>query len=583
MHVTAWDYTRDRAVTGVGLTRIATLIEAARAEAARDGSAILLFDNGDGLQGTALDEPDNPDAVHPLMMAFEHLGYDAIGLGNHDFDAGLAPLDRALRAAPCPVLCSNLIRQRAGVLPSVAVSAVLTRDLAGATVRIGVVSALPPQTVDWNAEVLTGQVAFSDIVPAVRAEVAKLRAGACDLVVVLAHSGIGSATEEARQENAVLPLAALDGVDAVFGGHTHLPQTRHLASPAALPGYAGAQLAQIDLWLDRIGDRWRVSRSEPTLRPVAERRPDGSLAALTGVSPELSRLLSPSHEAARARMNRRVARTALPLHSYFSMVRPDRYLHLIAEAQRAAVVDALGGALPVLSAVAPGKCGGRAGPDHYTDVPAGPVLERHIQDLAVFPDRLRAVAMSGAQVLDWLDMAASVFCEVHGGQEQGGAGDAPLLNPAWPPHGFDVLFGLRYAIDLTRPARYRLNGTRTDAPLRRVRDVTCGGTPVQPEDEFIVLLNAYRANGGGHVAALSGARQVDLPPVLLRDAVRDALVRPSAPVYATDPWRFCPLSGTRVVLQTGPDARAHLADLSQFCPREAGLDEQGFLRLSLAL
>ena len=62
----------------------------------------LLMDNGDGLQGTPLGEvaAEKQDQPHPLMQAFAHLRYDAIGLGNHDFNFGLETLDNVLAQAP---------------------------------------------------------------------------------------------------------------------------------------------------------------------------------------------------------------------------------------------------------------------------------------------------------------------------------------------------------------------------------------------------------------------------------------------------------------------------------------------------
>ncbi|MCX8955691.1 bifunctional metallophosphatase/5'-nucleotidase, partial [Ruegeria sp. NA] len=67
--------------------------------------------------------------------------------------------------------------------------------------------------------------------------------------------------------------------------------------------------------------------------------------------------------------------------------------------------------------VSPAKCGGRSGPRHYTEVPAGELCLRHVADLHVFPNELRAIRISGAHLLDWLEMTASVFNQLKPGSE----------------------------------------------------------------------------------------------------------------------------------------------------------------------
>ncbi|MEY8842649.1 bifunctional metallophosphatase/5'-nucleotidase, partial [Cribrihabitans sp. XS_ASV171] len=107
MHLVSHDYYADQPDPGVGLARTAGLIRWARRES--EDALCLLVDNGDSLQGTPLGAlAAEADAPHPLMAAFDALGYDAIGLGNHDFNFGLDRLDRMLVQAPCPVLCANL-------------------------------------------------------------------------------------------------------------------------------------------------------------------------------------------------------------------------------------------------------------------------------------------------------------------------------------------------------------------------------------------------------------------------------------------------------------------------------------------
>jgi len=592
MHLTGLDFGTGRRAPSGGLTRVATLIAQARAEAARAGALVLLFDNGDGMQGTPMGDlaADPVAGPHPLMRAFGHLGYDAIGLGNHDFDFGLAALDRALAEAPCPVLCANVREEDAAPPAPLRRHAVLDRlTPGGETLRVGVFAVLPPQTGDWNKHILDGRIRFDDMVGAAAREADMLRAAGCDLVIALAHTGPERTGTPAKPcaENALHSIASLPAVDVALGGHSHEARAWDgPCAPGVQPGYAGSHLGVVDLDLARdAAGRWRVAEAAAALRPVSGRAPDGTVTPLAAEDPALSRLLAPAQTAAEAALAEPIGHSAQPLHSYFSFFAPDRALTLVAAAQAVALRPLLAGTdaegLPLLSAAAPGKTGGRGGPAHYTDVPAGRLALRHLSDLYPFPNALSAVVLEGAQILDWLEHAAGLFRQVVPDQR-----GAPLTDPTMAGHGFDVLHGLAYAIDLSVPPRFGPDGTRRPDGGRRIRSAAWKGRPLAAGQRFVVALNSYRAAGGGEVAALRGARALALPPLRIGDALRRYIAGdlPRDPLEeAPPPWRLAPVPGAEAIALTGPGARAHLAELAGRGIREAGLDLDGFLRLRLPL
>lgn len=608
MHLTGFDYNLDRPDPFVGLTRVATLIRQARAEAAAMGAGVLLFDNGDALQGTALADLaiGRARGRHPLMGALAELGYDAIGLGNHDFDFGLDRLRDVLAQAPCPVIGSNVAAAEPGVLGSIKPHAVLERTLPTATgVRVGVISLLPPQTMQWNAHWLVGRMTVGDMLQAARSAVAELRRQGADLVVALAHGGLGGEEPRAGMENPVIPLAAVEGVDAIVAGHTHLvfPGPRHPGVPevsgpvdhgagtvhgvpVVMAGSSGSHLGVIDLELERSGSaRWTVTCARSELRPVARRTPKGATESATEEDPRLLRLLRRDHEATRARLSRPVGRVGRPLHSYFSFVAEDRATALVAAAQAAALrphlADSPAHGLPVLSAAAPARSGGRAGPFAYTDIPAGDVSLRHVIALCPHENTLCAVILTGAQIRDWLEHAAGLFNRVR----PGGQGQA-LIDPSFPGHDFDILHGLDWIVDPSRPRRFGDDGRLLDCDGGRIRALRHAGRPVQPDERFVVALNSYRAAGGGHVAALAGAKELPLPRITIRDAVADYISGRQArdALEDTGPaWRFAAMPGTTVTVPTGPGAAAHLHELEGTGIRVQGQDADGFLRLVVPL
>ncbi len=607
MHLLGYDYRTDRPDPGGSLARIATLVRQARQEAAARGGTVLLFDNGDMLQGTPAAEVAvrGRFSPHPMIAAFGLMGYDAIGLGNHDFDFGLPALERAIAAARFPVICSNLRVLGGAGLAGIRPCAVLQRNLHPSgghrpVLNVGILSVLPPQTLEWNGDALRGRVVIEDMLPTVRNGVARLRRRGADLVVVLAHSGIAMAGGGADSENVVVPLAAMEGVDVVIGGHSHLSlpgrdhgEVSHVDAatgkihgcPVVMPAPYGRHLGVIDLELAAGGNgRWRPVSSIVELRPAFRPERAGRTRPLVAEDAGIRMLAQALHDRTRATLAAPVGRVSDSLHSYFGLFAPDRCLSVIAAAQVAALRPHLeragAGGLPVLSAVAPLRSGGRAGPGNYTDISPGPVLRRHVADLCPFPNTLRAVVLDGEGLRAWLEQSARQFRVIRPGQHR-----AELVDPRVPAHDFDVIHGLSYEIDLSQPPCPGM-AAGAGATGGRVVNLLYGGRPLRAGDRFIVVLNSYRADGGGRFSALQHAEPIPVPPVAMAEAVTAYLASSAArneAIRARRTWRFVPQPGSSVLVRTGPGARGHLHELAGMNVQEDGLDTDGFLRLVLHL
>jgi 2',3'-cyclic-nucleotide 2'-phosphodiesterase / 3'-nucleotidase len=461
-------------------------------------------------------------------------------------------------------------------------------------VRVGVIGFAPPQTALWDRQSLGEDVATHDILEAARAEVPRLRAAGADLVVALCHSGLGPEAAEPLMENAVVPLCALPGIDAVVAGHTHVtfpgrgtasaavdPATGTVhGKPVVQPGFFGSHVGVIDLRLRRdAAGRWEVARHDVRAERVA-RRGEGIVASAP-IDNEVAAIAAPSHQRLIEVARRPVGRTEVALQSYFSLVAPDATLDVVADAQRAYAACLLEGtpeaALPLLTAVTPFKTGGRSGPRHYIDVRPGPLALRQAAELYIHPNTFCVVEASGADLLDWLERSASLFCRLRPGEA-----DQPLLDPGFPSYCFDVLEGLSYAIDPTAPARTDADGAVLDARASRVRDLRHDGRPVRPEDRFAVATNSYRTGAGGGFAAAARARPIAQSPRATRDIVLEHVRRgPLAPQPRAG-WRFASLPGTSAWFDTGPGALRHPEEPVGRRVRAVGPAPEGFWRYSLA-
>ncbi|MEE2811019.1 MAG: 5'-nucleotidase C-terminal domain-containing protein [Pseudomonadota bacterium] len=596
-HLLSYNYYTDQEHPGIGLSRTASLIGAARKEVAESGAITLLVDNGDWLQGSPLAETDaaDPDATPASIRAFEVLGYDAVGLGNHEFNFGLPVLARALSALPCPAVCSNITPLADAHALPVHKTLMLRRRVPCAPadapdVKIGLLSVLPPQTMLWDADHLEGRLRVDDILSSARAAIADLRKAGADVVIALAHTGLGQTDQVAGMENALRPLSHLPGLDAAVSGHTHLllpapdGEDAGLGVPVVMPGSSGSHLGVIDLDLIRTPQGWRVTQGDCTLRPVAHQTRDG-LVPVVPEAPELVNALSDIHQRTRADMATKVGTLAKPHHSYFTYFGEDRALALTAAAQAAAVRPTLAKSefadLPLLSAVAPAKFGGRAGPLNYTDVPAGEISRRHVADIYIYPNELRCIIVDAQQLRDWLDMSAGLF-----NQLEPNAPDRLLANPARAGHNFDVIFGLEYEIDPTAPARFDADGRLLNDAASRIRNLRWQGHPLQPDQRFAVAFNSYRSSGGGNFRMLDQAQALSLPPQMIRDTVGAYVTSTLAadPLAAAPyPWRIRPNLGVEAIAVTGPGVHSHLHELPDDVAQSATELDTGFVALKLQL
>lgn len=601
-HIRAHDYYADRALQRTGLALAATLIERLRSEVPNG----LLVDNGDFLQGNPIGDCAVEAAgvtggrTHPMISAMNALGYDAAALGNHEFNYGVAFLLTALEAATFPVVCANVATAQGGSAAAdttlVPPFALLTRTVVcenGALhpLRVGLLGLLPPQIMSWDAQLLTGRVSARDIVPTAATWVPRMRQAGADIIVVLCHSGIGPMRPAPGMENAATALGAVPGIDAIVAGHSHLVfpseafrgqpgvnvDTGTLGgTPAVMAGCFGSHVGLIDFDLVRSADRWQVAATRTEARPVG----GGTMPLQSRAARAILRATRADHAAAVDWARRPVGHSLAPLNSFFAALPGNAALALVAEAQRQHVAETLRGTphsgLPLLSAAAPFKMGGRGGPDHYTDVPAGEIAQRSVADLYLYPNTIRALCVTGRGLADWLEWSACLFLTL----TPGGV-DQRLLDPDLPSSQFDVISGVTWEVDLAAPPRFHPDGRPTGKDSRRVRNLRRGGRPVSDTDRFIVATNSYRS---------ASSVPFDVEEVVLdssqsnRDILRRHIAgQKSVAVVRADSWRFCRLPGTSAILDTGPGAAAHLDSIAALGPEIAGMTPDGFLRVRLRL
>jgi 2',3'-cyclic-nucleotide 2'-phosphodiesterase / 3'-nucleotidase / 5'-nucleotidase len=461
--VLGWDYVRDAPAPG-GLSRAATAIEAVRAQYP---GAVVLLDAGDLLQGnpfaTFFARQDHRQP-HPIVDALNALQYDAATPGNHDFDFGVDLLRRAVGEATYHYVAANVEQISGGSLFPATV--VLQRG----GVRVGVTGFTTPGVMVWNRAQLAGQVRVRRIAEAAPGALARLAQEGADLKVVVIHSGLGGEssydTAGVGPENDAAALAAITPKpDLVIVGHTHreIRDTVIGGVHFVQPKSAAQSLSVVHVWLVKIGSAWRVTSIRADLLPL------GTVPEV----PRFTRRLDAAHQAARLWAATALGTAGPGFDGRYARVQDTPLLDFINEVQRRTA----GAQLSATAAF---------------EVPAGlPEGEVHLRDVAgMYPyeNTLRSVRISGQHLREFLEHSARYFRPYAPGQ--------PVVNDSVLGYNFDVVSGVAYNLDLSRP------------PGQRVRGLAYEGRLVQATDSFTLALNSYRQAGGGGYAMLRGARVV---------------------------------------------------------------------------
>ena len=603
-----FDYYKDTSTEKFGLVRTASLINAARGETVNS----VLVDNGDLIQGSPLGDYMAAKGlkkgdIHPVYKALNTLDYAVGNLGNHEFNYGLDYLHMALSGAKFPYVNANIIDAKTNkpLFTPYVIKETVVKDKEGKeqTLRIGYIGFVPPQIMTWDKTNLEGKVTVQDITETARHYVPEMRKQGADLVVVIAHSGLSSDPYHAMAENSVYYLSEVPGVDAILFGHAHavfpgkdfanikgvdLEKGTLNGIPAVMPGMWGDHLGVVDLVLNNDSGAWKVTSSKAQARPIYD---SVAKKALVPEDAKLVEVMKHDHDATREFVSKPIGKSSDNMYSYLALVQDDPTVQVVNNAQLAYVEKYIQGDpdlanLPVLSAAAPFKVGGRKNdPASFVEVEKGQLTFRNAADLYLYPNTLVVVKATGKEVKEWLECSAGQFNQI----DVNSTKPQSLINwDGFRTYNFDVIDGVDYQIDVSQPARYDGECQMVNPKTERIKGLTFKGKPIDPNATFLVATNNYRAYGGkfagtgdSHIAFASPDENRS---VLANWITASKEIHPAA----DNNWRLAPIHSNQkldIRFETSPGDKAatFIKEKGQYPMKNVGNDEIGFAIYQLDL
>jgi 2',3'-cyclic-nucleotide 2'-phosphodiesterase / 3'-nucleotidase len=500
------DYYTDKA-DNRGLAKVATFIKRIRKEQPNT----LLIDSGDTIQGSPLESfhgRKNNTRTDPMMLVMNSLNYDAMTVGNHEYNFGLKVLEKARGEAKFPWVSGNTYEKgtrRTHYKPYI------VKEVAG--VKIGILGLTTPGIPYWDNPPNYAGLEFREPVAEARKWVATLRTQEkVDVVVIAMHMGLGEdlrtgevSPGQIPHENEAISIAQeVPGVDVIFMGHTHrdVPSLYINGVLLTQANHWGRHLARADLYLQKSPAGWRVYAKSARTIPTDDRvEPD----------PEVVKLAEPYDRQTQEWLERVVGESPEELTAEDARFRDTAILDLIQKVQlEAGKAD--------VSMV--------ASFNQQARIAKGPVTVRDVAELYVYENTLAVLEVTGQQLKDALEHSAKYFNTYEAGMRKT---PRELINDKIPAYNFDIAEGVTYDLDLSKPIG------------NRIQNLEFKGQPLSMTRKLRLATNNYRVNGGGGYSMYKNAPVVYRSSEEIRELMIDWLERnKTIPTKPNNNWRIVP-------------------------------------------
>ena len=453
-----------------GLERLAAFVEARRRE-----GPVLLVDSGDVWSGTQLSDRTEGTLG---VAAYNLLGYDAVAVGNHEFDYGplgerrqggddpFSALKARLAEGKYPMLAANLEDRQTGELPAwPGLRSRVIVERGG--LRIGLAGVVTPDTPNITFPHVGERLKFNDPVEALADSVMALREEGAQIVFVLAHIG-GRCADTSNPEDlsscetqgpifqmtrGLAERVPEGSVQAVFGGHTHSNVAHYVSG---IPVLQGGRYGEAVSLLRVSGD---AEDAEISFRPPRALRGDVGPSRLAAqvrdlISPYEAELAAVRDETLGARLARPLPRSPAEggqLGAFFCDV---------------LMKELPGHDLCILNS------GGLR-----EELPLGPITYGQLYDVLPFGNRPATLEISGRVLLNLLQISTS---GAHGAPQSSG-----------------LFLRVDRGMDPCPETDRNADGKVSQVDRKRLVEVRLAdGRAIQPDQTYRLLTNSFLAKGG---------------------------------------------------------------------------------------
>lgn len=502
-----------------GIARVKTAIDGRRKALTDAGTNVLVLDAGDQFQGSLFYTTYKSEAVADFM---NDIGFDAMAVGNHEFDNGPEELAKFLDKAKFPILSGNTV---AGADTPIAnrIPGYVIKDVGGQ--KVAVVSVLATDTGETSSP--GKSVFFDDEIAYLKGVIPTIQAEGVNKIVLLSHVGYRRDQEIAR---------AVDGIDVIVGGHSHTllsntdekaigPYPTFVRNPSGtdvpiVQAYAYSKyLGDLKVVFDDAGNVKSASGAPILL--------DSAFAPDAGFAEKVKQLAGPIEEL----KSKIVAETAAPIDGSRESCRAGECEmgNLVADA----LLDRTKG--QGVTAVITNGGGLRASID------AGPVSMGEVITVLPFQNTVSTFGLKGSDIVAALENGLSEI--------EDGAGRFPQVA------------GMKFSFDTSKPA-----GSRVVSVQMQEGDAF---VPLDPAKVYTLASNNYmRAGGDGYkIFADAAVNAYDFGPTL--DEVVAAYLAANRPYKPFTDGRIGTVTTAAAAAPAAPGTPAEPAATPQPTPAPA--------------
>ena len=483
-HFFPYDFMEKKPLKGT-LVRANTYINKQRQQY---GDNLLLIDNGDILQGQPCVYWTNyvmPEDENLAASVINYMKYDAETVGNHDIEPGHKVYDKWIREVRCPLLGANIVKEGTTSKNSPASLASIYDGLQPYSVhykdgvKICIIGMLTPAIPNWLNKSIWKGIEFEEMVSCAKKWVKYIQEKEKpDLLFGLFHSGKdGGISTEEYEENATAAVAyEVPGFDIIFFGHDHQVHNEWITNKE------GKRVLIIDpsCYVKNIAE----AEIELTYKKgkLTKKTINGEIVSVLDeeIDQEMLAHFTPQIDAVKQYVDRRIGRFENPIYTRDSFFGNSAFTDLIHNLQLQISKADISFNAPL---------------SFNSVIKAGDVTQGDMFKLYRFENLLFVLRMTGEEIRKHLEFSYDMWGNTMTSPEDhalrlndGAKEDQQRTGFQYYTFNFDSAAGIDYEVDLTKP----------DGEKVRILQMS-NGEPFDEHKWYKVVMNSYRANGGGEL------------------------------------------------------------------------------------